>query len=59
MTKILPLTLLKIEHDGWVCVETRKGTCGLPQAGMLANDLSKERLQLAGYYQTSTTPGLW
>ena len=31
----------KIDHNGWVHVETRKGACGLPQAGMLANDLLK------------------
>ena len=40
-------------------MEIRKGAYGLPQVGVLANDLLKERLQKAGYYPTSTTPGLW
>ena len=51
--------LEELQHNGWVRVEIRKGVYVSPQAGMLANDLLKERLQLAGCYPTSTTPGLW
>ena len=40
-------------------VEIHNGACGLPQAGMLANHLLKERLKVAGYNPTSTTLGLW
>ena len=50
--------LEQLQNNGWVYVETRKGACGLPQSGLLANDLLKERLQKAGHYPTSTTPGL-
>ena len=50
--------LEKLQHNGWVYIEIRKGAYGLPQAGVLANDLLKERLQKAGYYPTSTMPGL-
>eukprot|EP00957_Ditylum_brightwellii_P020515 1546763-Ditylum_brightwellii.AAC.1 len=32
---------------------------GLPQAGILANKLLKERLATAGYCPTRHTPGLW
>ena len=33
----------KVTADGWVYVEVRKGMYGLPQAGILAQDLSEER----------------
>jgi len=32
---------------------------GLPQAGRLTNDLLRQRLNHDGYYETTTTPGLW
>ncbi len=32
---------------------------GLPQAGILANQLLKRRLVAKGYYQCQHTPGLW
>ena len=48
----------QIENNGWVHVKIRKSAYGLPQAGILANDLLKERFKLAGYYPTSTTPSL-
>ena len=47
--------LEELQHNGWEHVEIRKGAYGLPQSGILANDLLKERLQLAGHYPTSTT----
>ena len=31
----------------------------MPQAGKLANDLLRKRLDKAGYYEAATTPGLW
>ena len=48
--------LEKIKHNGWVHVEIRKGSYGLPQEGMLPNDLLKERLKSSGCYPTSTMP---
>jgi hypothetical protein len=45
--------------DGKVYVEIRKGCYGLPQAGLLAQELLEERLNKHGYVQSSRTPGLW
>ena len=36
-----------------------KGMYGLPQAGIIAQQLLKERLQKDEYCQCKTTPGLW
>ncbi len=33
--------------------------CGLPQAGIIAQELLAERLKEHGYSQSKTTPGLW
>jgi hypothetical protein len=32
---------------------------GLPQAGIIAQQLLEKRLQKHGYRQSATTPGLW
>ena len=48
-----------IEEDGWVYVKIVKGMYGLPEAGKIANDLLKKRLDKAGYYPIQFTPGLW
>jgi hypothetical protein len=32
---------------------------GLPQAGILANQLIASRIAIHGYHQTKFTPGLW
>ena len=45
--------------DGAIYVEIRKGMYGLPQAGILANKLLKERLAKHGYYECARTHGLW
>ena len=37
--------------DGYVYVEIRKGMYGLPQAGLLAKELLKQRLMKHGYTQ--------
>ena len=46
-------------HTGWVYYEVVCGCYGLPQAGKLANDLLRKRLDKASYYEAATTPGLW
>ena len=51
--------LTKYAHNGWVYFEITKGVYGLKQAGKLANDLLTSRLETHGYYQCTTTPGLW
>ena len=40
-------------------MEIRRGMYGLPQAGILANQLLKKRLARQGYYEQPHTPGLW
>ena len=40
-------------------VKIVKGMYGLPEAGKIANDLLKKRLDKAGYYPSQFTPGLW
>jgi hypothetical protein len=46
-------------HKGFIYVEIRKAIYGLPQAGILANQLLRKRLAPAGYYKVAHTPGLW
>jgi hypothetical protein len=45
--------------DGFIYCEIRKGMYGLPQAGIIAQDLLADRLRNHGYTQSKTTPGLW
>ena len=45
--------------NGWVYFEIVKGCYGLPQSGKLSNDLLRTRLNQEGYYETTTTAGLW
>ena len=45
--------------NGYVYMRILKGMYGLPQAGMLANNLLKERLQKHGYFEVAHTPGLF
>jgi hypothetical protein len=49
----------KATHNGYIYCEIQKGMYGLPQAGIIAQQLLKERLQKHGYRQSQTTPGLW
>ena len=45
--------------DKSVYVEVRKGMYGLPQAGLIANELLEKRLNKEGYFQSTLVPGLW
>jgi hypothetical protein len=49
----------KANKDDMVFVEIRKGMYGLPQAGLLAQELLEQRLNKHGYFQSTRTPGLW
>ena len=49
----------KVSDKGFVYVRATKGMYGLPQAGLLANELLEKRLNAAGYYQSKLVPGLW
>jgi hypothetical protein len=42
-----------------VYVEVTKGMYGLPQAGLLANELLEKQLNKHGYIQSKIIPGLW
>jgi hypothetical protein len=52
-------SLLNLVHKGHVYLEIRCGMYGLPQAGIITNQLLMQRLQPHGYYQCRHTPGLW
>jgi hypothetical protein len=49
----------KATPDGYIYCEIQKGMYGLPQAGIITQQLLKERLQKHGYHQSQMTPGLW
>ena len=53
-------SLQNIVHtDGDVYTEIRKGMCGLPQAGIVANTDLQKHLEPFGYQPVAHTPGLW
>jgi hypothetical protein len=64
-TKLIPheiieqYNLLPLVSDGQVYIEVQKGMYGLPQAGILANQLIARQLAIHGYHQTKFMPGLW
>ena len=43
----------------FVYLEMQWAVWGLPQAGILANKLLRQRLLPHGYYECTNTPGLW
>jgi hypothetical protein len=49
----------KVTADGHVYIEIQKGMYGLPQAGILAQQLLEQRLNEQGYSQSRAVPGLW
>jgi hypothetical protein len=49
----------KVNKQGMVCIEVTKGMYGLPQAGLLTNELLEKRLNEQGYFQSKLVPGLW
>jgi hypothetical protein len=51
--------LNKIACNSWIYFIMHCGMYGLPQAGILANKLLRERLAKFDYYKAATTPGLW
>ena len=48
-----------VDSKGMVYLEVTKGMYGLPQAGLLANELLEKRLNKHGYFQSKIVPGLW
>jgi hypothetical protein len=51
--------LAGLDRDGWIYFKIRQGCYGLPQAGILANDLLRSCLEAEGFYEAASTPGLW
>jgi hypothetical protein len=51
--------LIELSQDGKVYIEIQKGMYGLPQAGILANELLQRNLAKDGYRTTQHTRGLW
>ena len=49
----------KIQHDGWVYLQIRKGMPGLKQAGKIANARLTKHLARYGYRPCPFTPSLW
>jgi hypothetical protein len=45
--------------NGFISINIQKGMYGLPQAGILAQELLKKGLNKHGYRQSPITPGLW
>jgi hypothetical protein len=45
--------------NGFVSINIQKGMYGLPQAGILVQELPKKRLNKHGHCQSPITPGLW
>jgi hypothetical protein len=48
-----------VTEDGYVYCAINKGMYSLPQAGIIAQELLKERLSKHGYHQSKIKPGLW
>jgi hypothetical protein len=51
--------LIELAKDGKVYIEIQKGMYGLPQAGILANELLQRNLAKDGYRPTTHMHGLW
>ena len=49
----------KVTSNGFVYIKIQKGMYGLPQAGILAQELLEKCLNQHGYPQSPLTPGLW
>ena len=49
----------KVDAYGNVHCEVRRGMYGLPQAGIIAQELLEKRLLTASYTQSKVTPGYW
>jgi hypothetical protein len=51
--------LTGLDRDRWIYFKICQGCYGIPQAGILANDLLQSHLKAEGYYEAAATPGLW
>ncbi len=49
----------KVDSKGYIFIEVQKCMYGLPQAGILAQNLLEKCLNKHGYFQNKAVPGLW
>ncbi len=49
----------KATPDGSIYIKAKRGMYGLPQSGLLANELLEKRLNGHGHRQSKLVPGLW
>jgi hypothetical protein len=49
----------KATKNGSIYIKAKQGMYGLPQSGLLANELLKKRLNKHGYRQSKLAPSLW
>jgi hypothetical protein len=49
----------KVNAEGMIHMKVVRGMYGLPQAGLLANEVLEQRLNKHGYRQSKLVPGLW
>ena len=49
----------KVDKNGFVYLKIRRGMFGLPQAGILAQQLLGKQLNKKGLSQDNLVPGLW
>jgi hypothetical protein len=49
----------QVDPDGNIYWEVQLGMYGLPQEGIIAQELLEECLKKAGYVQSRITPGYW
>ena len=49
----------KATSDGSIYIKAKLGMYGLPQSGLLANELLEKQLNKHGYRQSKLVPGLW
>jgi hypothetical protein len=47
-----------VDNDGYVYIEVQKGMYGLPQAGILAQELLEQRLNKHVFFQSKAILGL-
>jgi hypothetical protein len=49
----------KTTPSGSIYIVANCRMCGLPQSGLIANELLEKRLNKHGYWQSKLVPGLW
>ncbi len=49
----------KTTPSGIIYIVANRGMYGLPQTGLIANELLEKRLNEHGYQQSKLVPGLW